>query len=399
MGMEKKLVHAGLRSRKAYNDIFGSEAISPSLPQSEWAVERAREFYDRDREASSVDLDWLKERARLDFDSDKKYNEYVSFVDDVMCHEVSVANVSSLIVEQRKKEVAHKLAVALVNNSDDVSPLIEAYNRLEDVEEGEDEDVFHNVSIEDSLNTVLNPENLIKLPTRTINEVLEGGVVPGTHVIVAARPEAGKTAMCISVMRAMAFQGLPGIYFGNEDPILQIAARAQFAFSGMTKGEIKEDPVTAQRRLDESGFDLVRFISLNPGTPAQIRRYCRTYKPRWVIVDQIRNLFVRSDTRVNQLESAATEMRNIAKEFGVVMFSITQAGDSAENKLVLGMGDIDYSNTGIPAQADLMLMIGVNQELATQGMRMFSIPKNKISGKHLHFPLRLNGALSRYEDV
>lgn len=399
MGLEKKLVASALLSRRAYNAIYEDGAILPSLPQSEWIVERAREFYDTDKEASRVDVDWLKEYARTSFDSDKKFNEYVSFIDEVIGHEVSVSNVTALVIEQKRKDIANRLAVALVNDSNEVESLMSQYQGMEGDTSEDDEDVYHNVSISDSLDTVLDQSNLIKLPTRALNEVLEGGVVPGTHVVLGARPETGKTAMCISIMRAMAFQGLSGIYFGNEDPILQIAARAQMAFSGMTKEEIKAQPDVAQARLDDSNFEHVRLISINPGTPAMIRRYCRTYKPKWVIVDQIRNLYMGNDNRVNQLEAAATEMRNIAKEFGVVMFSVTQAGDSAENKLVLGMGDIDYSNTGIPAQADLMVMIGVNQEFADQGMRMISLPKNKVSGKHLHFPIRLNGPLSRYEDV
>ncbi len=60
---------------------------------------------------------------------------------------------------------------------------------------------------------------------------------------------------------------------------------------------------------------------------------------------------------------------------------------------------IDFSNTGIPAQADLMIGIGVTKEYEENGLRMLSLPKNKLSGRHVHFPLRLSNQISRLEDI
>jgi hypothetical protein len=113
----------------------------------------------------------------------------------------------------------------------------------------------------------------------------------------------------------------------------------------------------------------------------------------------MRNLAVGAETRVNQLEMAATSLRNIAKRHNCLSVAVTQAGDSASNKLVLEMGDCDYSNTGIPAQADMMVGIGVTREYEEQGLRMFSTPKNKIGGTHGHWQVRINPLISRYEDM
>ena len=79
----------------------------------------------------------------------------------------------------------------------------------------------------------------------------------------------------------------------------------------------------------------------------------------------------------------------------VLAISVTQAGDSADNKAVLDMGDVDYSNTGIPAQADVMIGVGVTAELEAENRRMFSLPKNKISGDHSSFPVNVLPHLSR----
>jgi hypothetical protein len=96
---------------------------------------------------------------------------------------------------------------------------------------------------------------------------------------------------------------------------------------------------------------------------------------------------------------AATAMRNIGKRHSVLVISVTQAGDSADQKKVLGMGDIDFSNTGIPAQADLMLGMGVDDQLERDNARMLATPKNKIGGSHVHFLVRINPTISRIEDI
>ena len=92
-------------------------------------------------------------------------------------------------------------------------------------------------------------------------------------------------------------------------------------------------------------------------------------------------------------------MRNIAKQDNVLMISVTQAADSARNKLVLDSGDVDSSNVGIPAQADLLLGIGLDEAAKAEGIRWLSLIKNKIGGVEDHFPVKINTMLSRYTNV
>ena len=66
--------------------------------------------------------------------------------------------------------------------------------------------------------------------------------------------------------------------------------------------------------------------------------------------------------------------------------SITQAGESADMKLRLNMGDVEWSNTGIPGAADLMIGIGLDAEFEATDRRMLSVCKNKVNGAHGAFP-------------
>jgi hypothetical protein len=58
--------------------------------------------------------------------------------------------------------------------------------------------------------------------------------------------------------------------------------------------------------------------------------------------------------------------------------SVTQAGDSADGKKFLEMGDVDYSNTGIPAACDVLLGIGADDSMIRLSERGISFPKNKV---------------------
>lgn len=398
MSIERKLLAACIADRDAFDKI--KDRFDSPSPEASQILELVGKFYGNDASADSVDVDYLNGRLDSIFDNPKKAKQYKDFVQDVLTTNVSIPNILDLLFEARKKDLAHRLAIALTNGDKDALDLMEEYQRLEESVSNADEDeVLHNFTAEQSVAAVLDSRHIIRLPTRALSEACDGGVTEGTHIVGFGRPEIGKTALSISCARAFSNQGLPGIYFGNEDPIQRIALRGQCAFSGMTKDQIKANPQECDRRLKVAHWDNMRLIPLHPGSPREIRKYVKMYKPKWIVVDQIRNLAVRADTRVNQLEAAAQEMRNIAGEFSLVGVSITQAGDSAENKLTLGMGDVDFSNTGIPATADLMIGFGADEQYKRDGYRMISLPKNKISGNHTNFRVRINEQLSRIEDL
>ncbi len=114
-----------------------------------------------------------------------------------------------------------------------------------------------------------------------------------------------------------------------------------------------------------------------------------------LVVDQLRNLRMREDNYVQKLEKAAAAVRQIGKKYDCLVLSATQAGDSATDKPVLDMGDVDSSNTGIPAQADVMVGISATPSDFEIDRRTISLPKNKRSGNHTPFGVKLDTAHSR----
>ena len=109
----------------------------------------------------------------------------------------------------------------------------------------------------------------------------------------------------------------------------------------------------------------------------------------------MRNLNVKAESRANQLEAAAISIRNIGKKYDAIAISVSQAGDSAEGKAILTMSDIDNSKTGLPGACDVLMGIGSTEEQKREGLRVISLPKNKL-GEEDSFPVRFNQYLSKY---
>lgn len=401
--LEKKIVAAAFKDRKAYDKIVGaSDADTSYTPYASQLLKLFGEYYERDDEARAVDADvirhWIEERV-----TPKNQPLYVEYLGMVASTDVSAVNISDLVVSTKKRALGNELAAALLDNTNanKINSLLEKYNNVNSLEEAEDEesDGYCNIPMSSMVEAEESQENIIRLLPPSLDKAAKGRAKKGHHLILFARPETGKTGEVITLLTGFALQKKTCLYFGNEDPVEDIINRTRACLTGMTYDELIAAPERAQALLDRRGWSYIRFFSCSPGSPAEIEKYVRKHKPEAVVVDQIRNLNVGAETRVNQLEMAATSMRNIGKRHGCLMVSVTQAGDSASNKLVLEMGDCDFSNTGIPAQADMMVGIGVNREYEEQGLRMFSTPKNKIGGTHGHWQVRFNPLISRYEDM
>jgi hypothetical protein len=122
------------------------------------------------------------------------------------------------------------------------------------------------------------------------------------------------------------------------------------------------------------------------------------HKPDVLIVDQIRNVQVRAENRTNELEKVARGMRDFARIYNLLAVSVTQAADSARNKLELDMGDIDGSNIGIPGACDVMIMVGMDQAYYDNDERVVNLAKNKLTGEHSKWVVGISKQISRVRD-
>lgn len=406
--MEQPLIAAAIRSRTDYDLVRGYIDVKGKTYSKPFQVVMSKigDYYARDGNADAVVPEVLLAQITETIRNEKHVETFTNLVNESLSSNGSDSNVRVAILLAKQQEAGDKLALAITGggDADTISALMADYAMLKEMtdldqltEQGLE--VYENVDLLGMIRHEYDPTSLIRLYPQSLSDRLDGGAKRGHHIVVFARPEAGKTAFCVNMAAGIARQGFRVLYFINEDRPQDIILRIVSNLSGMSKYQIQKDPAAAQRVAEENGFNNIIVVSCSPGTPAQIEEYIEKYGPDAIFVDQLRNLKVRADNRVNQLEYAATAVRTIAKKWNVLAVSVTQAGDSAQDKAVLDMGDVDFSNTGIPAQADVMVGIGVDPALDAEGLRTLSLPKNKISGVHDSFPVRILPQLSRMTSV
>lgn len=403
--MEKQLVGVSMRSRQDFNlvtnyiDIHGKQYSKPF----QVLMDMIADYYSRDGTATLVLPEILAAQVAESVRNQKHIDLFDTFLAEaaVAGHDT---NVRAVILLAKQQEIGDRLAVAITTNSPDVPDLMSEYRELMTatsldsmVDSGME--VYNNIDLSLLMKQEFDPSTIITLYPQSLSDRLDGGAKRGHHVTIFGRPESMKSGTAINMACGVGRQNLKALYFINEDRPEDIIIRMVSNFSGLTKRQIHDRPDHARKLAYDGGFGNVSVVSISPGTLSQLDAMVEKYDPDMIVVDQLRNLKVKADNRVNQLEYAATGIRNLAKQANVLAISLTQAGDSADGKAVLEMGDVDFSNTGIPAQADLMIGVGVTEQLESDGLRCFSLPKNKLSGDHGNFPVRVIPQLSRVVSV
>ena len=370
---ETKLIACFLRSREAYEKVL--PYLSDKYVFSPFGfkvVEEIKSFYDTDPSAEHVDLDLVKQR--LIAESPKKdfiIEEYFSSVPV----DVSVSNVLKLYEDVYKEVLRSELILCLNNKEDDrVNELIK---QLQTFSAEEDEEGIYNATPVKELNKYFTGTNLIPIYPTAINTLIGGGVPRQSQICIVARPDVGKSTVAINMAVGAAEKGFKVLYVGNEDPPAKMVMRILSRFLRKPEHEFKDQEDSDAIAL-ERGYGNVFFKEMHPGDYKQLRSWIEKLRPDVVVIDQIRNMNFKADSMTINLEQGVIATRNLAKEFNLVMIVITQAGDSATNKVVLEMNDCEWSNTGVAAQMDLMIGVGQTPALKEQGIVILSFPKNKL---------------------
>lgn len=395
---ESKVVASFLRNRKDYDNAY------PHLNHEEWSplgaviLDTINSYYAKDLHAEAVDLEVFRMSLDRRFkDVPRHMDKARDYLEGVVNLDVSSINVISEIIEQKRAQVGTQLADALISQDHErIGLYLREYEELADSAVLEDhvQDEYVGVTL-DQLEEQFNDDGSWKLAPGELSKRIRGGLRPGHAVVVAARPERGKTLFGINFAAGFLVQGARVLYIGNEDPVPDLVLRMLSNLTGRTEQEMFADKDGTMEIALERGYDRCVFVGLSPGTLYEVEALVRRHEPDILIVDQMRNIRAKTENRTQQLEVVAQELRNIGRKHGCVVISMTQVGDSGRDKLVLNDGDIDGSNTGIPGACDVIVMIGSNEDFERRDLRRLTLAKNKRGGDHSDFTVSVDRARSR----
>ena len=391
--MEEKVISCIYKDRLSFEkirELTSDEEVFSDI--NAILFNKAREYYETDPQAQFIDIDLVRSYIGREYPRHADIIEIA--LDRIERDETSCDNVVKEYTQLKLHSLGQQIASAIIANHDPRDIIA----RYSEVYSGADEDTgdgLPGAATYDDIAIALDPENIIELYPPDLQDRVKYAT-RGHHILIFARPETGKSMFTINMARGFLDQGLKVLYIGNEDPASAMLPRFFGSFIGATREELSAmDSREVNEKIKAAGNDNFRFIHLEPGTFSQIRGLCRIMKPDVLIVDQIRNVLTGGDGLTIGLERAGAEMRNIGASFNLLAVSITQAGESASSKLVLGLSDIDSSKTGLPATVDTMIGIGINEDYEGRSKRMISLPKNKIGSDHSFFSVDVDPSKAR----
>jgi replicative DNA helicase len=307
-------------------------------------------------------------------------DDYAQYLDD-LDSDPPVENLVDLLVETRQKDLARDMAVALVEGSlETFEALLSEYRSTEDLVNVGSTSLGTELS---DLLAVQESGNRIPLGPARLNAAIRGGALPGHNVLIFGRPEIGKSALALAVLKAAGAAGYRVGMWENEDPLSTTQIRAVQCITESTEEEVRVNAGRLRHTLGEHGYyDRMFFRESPDGTIAEIDAWVEKHSLDVVIINQMVNLRTSAENRVLELSTIARGMRGIAKRRNCVVVGVAQAGESAAGRSQLRLEDLEWSNTGVQATLDLMIGIGADERLEQNGERWISLCKNKLGGTH-----------------
>jgi archaellum biogenesis ATPase FlaH len=399
--MESKILATAWHSRDDF-ELLDTLEVKEDLSDCGQIIFKAiQDYYLEDAGAQSVDTELLEETLGREYPTQRVLFESIL---EKIGEETSAPNLIKLVTELKKDKLGRMLSTELLSSRKKNAPkLMEDYLNMDsNIElllggsDAEGEDTFNGVGIEGLLRDSGKTE--FRLWPKSLQQKT-GGADRCNTMLIYARPEIGKSLFFINLACGMAYDGHKILIIENEDPVKMTLKRIVSRLASLPIKDALADVESTDKIIRERGYENITLKSCSPGTFKEFRSLIKKHEPDVLIINQLRNIKDGKLSVVEQLAHNATEMRNLAKESNIFCIGITQAGESAANKLVLSMEDIDSSKTGMIAQIDLAVGIGANLEFLDNNRRMISLPKNKLSGCHEYFPIGVDILTSKVIDI
>ncbi len=368
-------------SRRAFNlvEVTGHSSQLSDVGTILWQL--MSDYYAHDDDAAEVNLVLLKEAVRL------KMTQQAAIKADAIIDsfegKASPENFAEVLLEGRRQVLRDAMIMELADKDD--GDFYDLFRQFEELEEMSAPDTTSYVGTDPAeLVAIVADGPSIPLITPQLNACIRGGVLPGSHTMVFGRPEIGKSLFVLNCLAEAVRAEYRVGYWENEDSIVVTQLRAAQAILECTEEDLRNLSPADTDRLRQAGwYDRCFFHDSPGGTLVEIEAWIKAQKLDLCIINQIANLRVAlQDNHTLELGALGRGVRAIGKETGCAMISVHQAGDSADGRRVLRMGDLEWSNTALQATIDLLIGYGGDEELDLRNQRMLSLPKNKRGGTH-----------------
>lgn len=391
---EQEILAACMDSRAAYDQI-NSHVNKTDFSVLGWkAYQQVQDWYERDVGAQSAPRAAVLDRLFLLLSQDKHKQAMREFFSS-MPAECSAENAATTLLQIKRANKSAELAAYMFDHPEDTDKLrllTEQYLELLDATKLERSEITYGERTARGIIQRKRQHGTISLYPPRLDRAVDGSCMPGHHILVFGRPESGKTLLVLNLVGKFLLQQKRVLYVGNEDPQDAIDSRLLSRLCRQPAPWVEANIDSLESRLNPI---LANYVSVHmtPGSIAEIEREIKAAKPHVLVVDQIRNLDMGGTS--DPQGDAGIAVRALAGRHGLVVVSVTQARDmrqrhSEELPIWLDQGDVHGSRTTLPGQCDLMIGLGVNEDLERLGQRALRLCRNKMSGRHESFLIRVD---------
>jgi len=218
---EQKVIAACLLDRQAHEQLQRHAGRQEFSQLGQFWLEQIGDYYDRDESADKVDRKLLRSMGMAA--ADQRHAETLTgYYDDLPLVGISPSNVISHILELQRANVGLRLASLLTApETADYEKVREHVERYSDLLSACESGLKKLKVLDyDSLDAAYDEELIVRLWPKPLQaRCLGGGAMPGHHILIFGRPEAGKSLFAINLAAGVAYDGKKVLYFGNEESV------------------------------------------------------------------------------------------------------------------------------------------------------------------------------------
>ena len=252
--------------------------------------------------------------------------------------------------------------------------------------------------VENRYASYVKAENKVPFDLTYLNEITNGGVDVGTLNIIMAGTNVGKSLALCHFAAANVRDGLNAVYVTLEMSAERISQRVEANLLEMEVDAIEKLDIDSYIRgmekirnrytgnLETKQFETGRANCMDISSLLTELKEKKNFKADVLYVDYV-NLASsirykgNAHTSYVMVKAIAEELRGLAVEHGVAVWTATQLNRSGYNSSNLSLADVSES-FGVVMTADVVISLQEDDDLAEQGMYLCKILKNRYGDRN-----------------
>lgn len=237
----------------------------------------------------------------------------------------------------------------------------------------------------------------------SIDRAMNGGLKPGSLVILAARPGVGKSSFSQQIALSNADDGRSTLFLSQEMPSTELADRAcanlgRIDYGAIQSGTLSDEEWSRASEVMERMSHLPYSIDDQPAlTLMDIRTKARMVKGLKVLfVDYLQLCQGEGDNRTAQIGSISRGLKAIAKDMGICVVALSQLSRKVEERPNKRPTLSDLRDSGeIEQDADVIWFLWPIKDYGDRKLIGFEQAKNR-QGRLMQVGLDFVGAHQRW---